>query len=186
MRIRTDGKRLRRGASILAMLAMLMPVVMGGLAISVDLAVIVTARGQLRTAADAAAVAGANRLALPLAAGVPVAAADVTAAQTAAIAVAAGNQVLQVNTTLLANSANTNTGTEDIVVGYINPNDPKRLFTNDPTYLPYFNTVIVKARRDTAHNGPIPAFFSRVFGFQGCSARSNEHGDDPTDRTRQP
>ena len=65
-----------------------------------------------------------NRLALPLAAGVPVAAADVTAAQTAAIAVAAGNQVLQVNTTLLANSANTDTGTEDIVVGYINPNDP--------------------------------------------------------------
>ena len=131
---------------------------------------IVTARGQLRTVADAAALAGANRLALPLAAGVPIAAGDVTAAQTAAIGAAGDNKVLQVASTLLLNPYNTDTGTEDVVVGYINPNDPSRTFTNNATYLPYFNAVLVRARRDPAHNGVIPAFFSRILGFQGALA----------------
>lgn len=170
MRARRAVGRARRGASTLAMLAMVLPVLTGGLALSVDLAVIVTARAQLRTVADAAALAGANRLALPLAAGLPVAAGDVAAAQAAAVVAAAANNVLQTPSTLYLNPYNTDTGTEDVVVGYIDPNDPSRRFTTDYSKSILFNAVKVNARRDAVHNGVIPAFFSRILGFQGALA----------------
>jgi hypothetical protein len=151
------------------MTAMLMPVLVGGVALAVDIGVLATARAQLRTVADSAAMAGANRLALPLAAGNPVASADVTAAQSQAIAVAADNKILQVPATLLPNAQNTDTGTEDMVVGYINPSDPTRTFSNSSSLLPYFNAVKVTARRDATHGGIVPAFFSRIFGNQGAT-----------------
>jgi hypothetical protein len=154
------------------MTAMLMPVLVGGVALAVDIGVLATARAQLRTVADAAAMAGANRLALPLAAGNPVASADVTAAQSQAIAAAADNSILRVPATLLTNSQNTDTGTEDVVVGYINPDpiqNPTRYFTNAPGLTPYFNAVKVTARRDATHDGIVPAFFSRIFGNRGAA-----------------
>lgn len=163
MRARRPRTGRRRGATTLAMTALLMPVLMGGVALAVDVGVRQTALAQLRTAADSAALAAVNRLALTLASGNALATADFTAAQAQAVTAAGDNKVLQAGVSL---------STSDVTFGYIDPNAAanQRTFLTDTSYTPYFNAVKVTTRRDAEHSGIIPAFFGRVLGFSGSNA----------------
>src|SRR4051794_6539543 len=106
-----------KGATVV-ILAALLPVFIGGLALSVDTAVIATARAQLSTAADAAALAGARKLATKQRlAGSVLSDADIASARSEAIAAAGRNTVLGSPALLLANPTNSSSG--DVMVGYL-------------------------------------------------------------------
>ena len=63
MRIRKRAASRRSRGKILVMTAILIPAIMGFMALSTDVAVLATARAQLRTVSDAAALSGAMKLA---------------------------------------------------------------------------------------------------------------------------
>src|SRR3954466_8519023 len=97
-----------KGATVV-ILAALMPVVIGGLALSVDTAVIATARAQLSTVADAAALAGARKLATAgRMKGLDLSSSDIGEAQNETIAAAGRNKVLGASALLLPNASNAN------------------------------------------------------------------------------
>src|SRR3954464_15717750 len=102
-----------KGATVV-ILAALMPVVIGGLALSVDTAVIATARAQLSTVADASALAGARKLATAgRLKGLYLSSSDIGTAQDEAVAAAGRNKVLGDPALLLPNTSNANTGSAD-------------------------------------------------------------------------
>src|SRR5437867_3180740 len=108
-----------RGAAAVVFAAML-PALIGFTALSVDTSIVAVARSQLSTAVDSAALAGATRLASQqrlLA--YPVGTSDVNDAQTRAIQFASSNKVLGNAALVLPNLTNANTGTEDLVLGYL-------------------------------------------------------------------
>lgn len=149
--------RTRRG-KFLAAIALLMPVLVGGLAVSVDTAVVAQARGQLQTVADASALAGVTKLAndARVARGVVNLSSEINAAQGQAVAYGPRNSVL--TSPAVVNSS-------DVVVGYIDPsNRAAPLSTATPSL---FNSVQVTANRDHDHTGLVPSFFSAVLGNNG-------------------
>ncbi len=158
-----------KGATVI--IAVLLPVVIGGLALSVDTAVIATARAQLSTVADAAALAGARKLvSTQRRNGSVISGEDVTVAQVAAKDVAWLNKVLGSEALLLLNGSNANSGSEDIVVGYISkPTDQAEAVSTSVANMPFANTVMVTARRDASHSGVVPSFFSRFWNNNGSS-----------------
>jgi Flp pilus assembly protein TadG len=160
----------RRG-NILALTAVLSPVLIGMMAFSADLAVISAARGQLRTSADAAALAGAQELATRQRLQMyPAASADVAAALGQAVAYAGRNNVLGVPSKLDSNPSNLDTGTQSVVAGYLaRPYDATAPFQTSVGMIPYYNAVQVRAVRDATHGGAVPAFFSRLWGRRGTS-----------------
>src|SRR5690242_16858034 len=84
-----------RDGKVLVMTAALMPVLVGGLAVSVDTAILAASRAQLSTAADAAALAGARQLASQQhLSGGSIGSAEINAAVTQAIAFAGQNNAL--------------------------------------------------------------------------------------------
>ncbi|MEJ7637941.1 MAG: pilus assembly protein TadG-related protein [Singulisphaera sp.] len=169
-RISPRRTRRHKGATIVIIAAML-PVVIGGLALSVDTAVIATARAQLSTAADAAALAGARKLAdRRLVLNGIISGANVTSAHDEAIAAAGRNKVLGTSALLLTNASNANSGSEDVVVGYISkPTDQAEAVSTSAANMPYANTVKVTARRDASHSGVVPSFFSKFWNNNGSS-----------------
>src|SRR5205823_5354771 len=144
--------RERRGQA-LVLTAILMPVLVGFVALAVDIGGIATAKAQLQTAADAAALAGARQLASDQRLhGGPVGLAEIGSAQTQTLQFASANKVLGGAAVLLPNASNANTGNEDLVVGYLsNPFDPSQPLKTDSTVVPYFNTVLVRASRSASH-----------------------------------
>lgn len=164
------SKRSSEGTTIV-LFAVMMPVIIGGLALSVDTAVTATAKAQLQTAADAAALAGARHLALSARlSGSVLNSSDIQTAHNQAIAAATRNTVLGVAARLLPNAANTNTGSEDVVVGYFaDLSSTTESLSTASTLLPYANTVKVTARRDANHDGTIPNFFSRLWTTNGST-----------------
>jgi hypothetical protein len=174
--------RWRRG-SVLPFLTFSLTLFVGLLALSVDTAVMGVAQSQLQSVADSAALAGALGLASQqrLQMG-SVGTAELTAADNDAIQFAQANNVLGTPSTLLSNTTDTNTGTEDIVVGYMaSPLNPSPALTVGPSssaYMspalqtssamqPYFNTVVVEAARSATHTGVVPAYFSAILGNRG-------------------
>lgn len=157
-----------KGATIV-ILAALLPVILGGLALSVDTAVIATARAQLSTVADAAALAGARKLATSQRlGGGTVSTADIAAAHNEAIAAAGRNKVLGTSALLLPNASNANDASQDVVVGYLSrPTDQMEAVSTSAPNLPYANTVRVTSRRDASHSGVVPSFFSKFFNHNG-------------------
>jgi Flp pilus assembly protein TadG len=157
----------RRGAAAMVF-ALLLPVLVGFIALSVDTSIIAAARSQLSTAADAAALAGAQQLANEYRVrGVTDMSSQITTANDSAIAFAAKNKVFNQPVSLVAGTIWTNSG--DIQVGYLDPNNPHSSLVTTPALAPTFNSVQVTARRDTSRGGQIPTFFSSLMGFRGGS-----------------
>jgi Flp pilus assembly protein TadG len=187
--IQRAGGRWR--GSVLPLVALMLPIAVGLLAFSVDTAVLGVAKAQLQSVSDSAALAGALALATSerLEMG-SIAAGDVTNAQNQAVQFAHSNKVLGTGALLLSNAANTNTGTEDIVVGYMtSPLSPTPALQTAPAtqpymspalqtssaMLPYSNTGVVQASRSATHTGVVPAFFSAVLGNSGFGRRASRH-----------
>ena len=168
MRSRGSGvRRGRRRGGVAVIFAALLPAFVGMIALSVDLAALSVAKGQIGTAADAAALAGARRLFTDnhLVAGADMTA-EIAAAQSSATSIAAGNPILGASPVILANASNSAGG--DIVVGYYNSSSSPASFTTGVSTSLY-NAVQVRIARDATHGGVVPALFSRLMGSSGSS-----------------
>lgn len=143
-----------------------MPAVLGLLALSTDIAVLTTAHAQLGTVADAASLAGAMQLADEYRVrGTTNLTVETSAARARAQSVGQSNSVLNSNAVINRNTANDPGG--DVVIGYVNPANPKGGISTSSLYQPLFNAVLVRATRDANHGGLVPAFFSKAWGNQG-------------------
>src|SRR5438045_1592637 len=117
-------RRRRTRGSAAMMFGFLLPVFVGLMGLSVDMAVIATARSQLSTAADAAAMAGAQQLANEYRVrGTTNLTSTITAANAQVAAFTSANSVLGQTVSVVQNTGNT-AGTGDVLVGYINPATP--------------------------------------------------------------
>jgi Flp pilus assembly protein TadG len=154
--------------------ALLLPVIIGILALSIDSGVLCLARAQLSSAADAAALAGAQQLASDTRL---TGAANMTSlialANNQAVSLAGRNQVLGQPVDVVGNPYNTvDSSATDVLVGYI---DPTAAYSSSSTLLTtpasaqLFNAVSVTASRSPSRTGVVPAFFSSVMGFHGSS-----------------
>lgn len=159
----------RRRGKILIMTALMLPASLGMVALGVDSGVLAMSKSQLRTATDSAALAGAAHLATTARLQVgPVTSGDVSAARSKAVEFASYNKVFGVSTKLASNASNANTGAEDVVFGYsTRPFDATKPLLTDAAWLPYFNTVLVRASRTKASGGQVPAQFSAIWGRAG-------------------
>ncbi len=143
----------RRSGKILVMTGLLMPVLVGGVALSVDTGVIGTADAQLKTATDAAALAGARELAsVSRFKGTTDISAEITSARSRAIGRGLTNAVLGTPPTIRS---------EDVSVGYHELNNPGASFFRTDVAHNLYNSVQVKAARTS-----IPNYFGRIFGNQ--------------------
>ncbi len=150
------------------LLAVLLPVVVGFAALSVDTAVVSVARAQMSTAADAAALAGALQLATEnRVQGGTNLSAELTAANTQAVALATANFVLGATPVVNPNIANNSGG--QIMVGYLDPNNPQSTLDSSSASTTLFNSVQVQMFRDSSHGGAVPTIFAQLMGFHGTN-----------------
>ncbi len=158
--------RVPRGVS-LAMSALLTPVLVGFLAVSVDTALLATGRNQLRTAADAGALAGAvNLIDQYNKYGTSSVSTQIASAQAQARAIGQSNKVLGQASVFLDNASNSASG--DVVVGYVNPTT--RAWTPPPlSALLMPNSVRVNGYRNANHSGDVALAFGKIYGFGSTS-----------------
>ena len=150
------------------LIAVMLPAFVGFAALSVDTAVVAVARTQLSTAADAAALAGAMKLATETRVrGGTDLTAELTAANSQAISLATANRVLGATPVVNANNANTSGG--QIMVGYLNPANPQATLDSSSASTKLFNSVQVKMIRDSSHGGAVPTVFAQLMGFRGSN-----------------
>jgi hypothetical protein len=153
----------KRSGKFLAFTALLGVVLLGFAALSVDIGVLSAVRAQLKTVADAGALAGARRLVsdnrlnpsyTPTT--------EVATARSAALSFGGANVVLGQAASVLSS---------DVAVGYkrTSPADPTDS-TFTATTSPNTNSVQLTATRDGSHGGVVPAYFSRVWSSAGTSA----------------
>lgn len=148
----------RRGAAAV-FVAVSVTALVGVAALAIDVGVLYNARSELQRAADASALAGAEKL-LDLdrlkGTGMGNVADDLAAAAQEARTFASRNKILNVNPGVLDS---------DITIGFLrNPSNlSEPIDTSDPSL---FNTVQIKLRRDSSSNGSISLFFGRIFGLQ--------------------
>jgi Flp pilus assembly protein TadG len=165
MRLGKRKLRLTRRGKVLVMTALLLPALMGGMAVSIDYGVIAAAQAELRTAADGAALAGAMQLADEnRVRGVSNLSPEISAAQAAATSTAQSNKVLNTAPVIVANGGNASGG--DIVVGYLDPNNVNASISSSASTLLY-NAVSVTTSRNSSHTGVIPTFFGGAIGLSG-------------------
>lgn len=140
----------RKGA-VLPLVAALSVIIIGMLAFAVDLGYVSLVRGQMQSAADAAALAAASQLLdRDMLHGDPYQ--STTSADAQATAFSTANK---------AGGVSLGLGTGDITYGYIaNPKDPSSPF--DTTRRPY-NSAQVRVRRTSAQNGELGLFFAPIF-----------------------
>lgn len=150
----------RRGV-VIPLVALLMTLLLGMVAFTVDLGYLTKTRQELQTSADAAALAGATQLLnRNLLIGDYSAAFVISDAQFQAKKFANLNAAANVPIQLSSNATNSVAG--DMVCGYLaNPRDPNCVLTTTTTP---FNAVKVIARRDSQANGSLNLFFARVLG----------------------
>jgi hypothetical protein len=157
-----------RRAVAATLFGLLLPAFIGMSSLAVDVAMIATARGQLRVAADAAALAAAvklgtqNRLR-----GTSDLSAEISAANEQAYSFARKNKVLNAAPVLSLNATNQPGG--DIVVGRRVENDPSAPLDTSAAAAPNYDSVQVTLRRDAAHGGVVPTIFAGLTGFPGSS-----------------
>jgi Flp pilus assembly protein TadG len=163
--IRRVIERPRGGVAVMSVV--LLPLLVGFVALAVDVAVIAVARSQLSTAADAAALAGAAQLATEnRVQGGTNLTAEITGANTQAAALGSANYVLGNAPVVNTNSSNTSGG--QIMVGYLDPNNPLSTLDTSSGSTTLFNSVQVTTVRDSSHSGLVPSFFAKIMGFQGA------------------
>jgi Flp pilus assembly protein TadG len=161
--------RFRRGAAVV-LFGLLLPVFIGFVALSVDTSMIAVAQGQLRTAADAAALAGAQQLADEnRVRGATTLTAEITAANNVAIAFAHTNKVLNAAPVISANSGNASAG--QIVVGYLDPSSASSTLNSSSSLASSFNSVQVALSRDATHGGAVPTIFGHLMGYSGANVK---------------
>ncbi len=153
----------KRHGKFLVFTVLFSVVLMGFAALAVDIGVMSATRAQLKTVADAGALAGArqlvsdNRLSSTY---TPTA--EVSTANSKAISVGQAN-------TVFGQAAVIQSG--DVLVGYkrtspADPSDSTWVTRTDPTT----NSVQLTAKRDSTHSGVVPSFFSRIWGSSGSTA----------------
>lgn len=162
-RPRTRG--FRRGIAAV-LVAVLLPVFIGMLALSADVAVLAVAQSQMGTAADAAALAGAWQLATEQRVqGVTDLSTEISAANTEAIALASDNRVLSASPVVNANTSNQAGG--QVLVGFLDPTNPTATLNTSSSWSSLYNSVQVTILRDASHGGPVPTVFAQLMGFKG-------------------
>jgi hypothetical protein len=153
----------RRRGKFLALTVLLGTVLLGFGALAVDVGVLSAVRAQLKTVADAGALAGAQQLVSDNrlnASYTPTT--EVANARSAALTFGQANIVLGQAARVL---------TSDVAIGYkrTTPADPTdSTFTG--TISPNTNSVQLTAARDGSHGGVVPAYFSRIWSSAGTSA----------------
>jgi hypothetical protein len=166
MTFRSNPPRIRR-AAVAPMAALLMTILVGMLAFSIDIGYICAVEAELQNAADAAALAGAQRM------------------QNAFVAYYSPGQTqqnqiyLQVTTDTSnpaspiptaqryaaynqAGGVNIKVPASDISFSYYDGTNPF-IPASYPNYFP--NTITVTTRRDNVANGPLGLFFAQIFGI---------------------
>lgn len=171
---RRGGGHARRGKA-LVLLAIMLPMLCGAMALAVDTGIIGTARSQLRTVSDAAALAGTMELVSPKVRDSRLAKTAnmstlISTARGTARTIGQGNKVLVKAAVLKDNASNDAGG--DVVVGYKPPLAGGALgaFTTDPSKLSLFNSVRVRAQKTTDRGGLIPTPFGSLLGTMGTQA----------------
>ncbi|MEW6253219.1 MAG: pilus assembly protein TadG-related protein [Planctomycetota bacterium] len=168
-RARGRGRAQRR-AGVVIPVTVSLTVILGMGALAVDVGRLYVVRSEMQTAADAAALAGANRLLDEDRLKGSYAMNTVLAeARDATVLVAQRNPVAGLGPVLNPNPGNDPAG--DVVVGYLA--DPENQacqleFTNPER----FNTVRALIRRDEAHQGSIALLFARIFGYDSSNLRT--------------
>lgn len=154
----------RRGS--LTVLAALLSIVMLGLvALAVDVGYVLSSKEELQRCADAAALAAAWEYGKSLSDGYSSDDARVNALAAAgeyADANPVGNRGLE----LVGNPSNAPSG--DVVFGYVS-DFGTGVASFDSSNAHLYNAVRVRVRRDSTKNGELPLFFARVFGREGQS-----------------
>jgi Flp pilus assembly protein TadG len=164
------GRGGRRKGGLAVIFALFLPVFIGMIALAVDVAVIATAQGQINTAADAAAQAGArqlftdNHLTYN-----PSLTSEISAATSNAASIATSNKIL--GTAPVVYQAESGSNAADITVGYLDMSSTTSSIAA-PTSTSLYNAVQVKVARDANHGGPVPALFARLLGSTGTSVSS--------------
>ncbi len=170
MRSMRRERRPSRGSQLTLTVAML-PFIIGTVAIAVDNGVKAVAVGQLRTVADAAALAGAMKLVSEnrLNPNYVTLSTEMTAARGASIATGQANLVLTKSAVIQDNPSNAAGG--QVLIGYLNPTDKVSNSVNSGVAQGLFNSVQVTAIQDAGHGGLVPSFFSKIWGSTGSSAQ---------------
>jgi len=145
-------------------------VLVGFVALAVDLGYLAVARTELQRTADSAAMAAAWELIDEAQlSGDDSLEGAMSAARDQAALLAAANRVCTKSPFLAANAANSPTG--DVVIGTLwnlaDRSEPIS-FANPADY----NVVQVRVRRTSGMNGQIPAFFASIWGIEGYSAQA--------------
>lgn len=136
---------------MLPLVAALSVIIIGMLAFTVDLGYVSLVRGQMQSAADAAALAGASQLLDR----------DMLHGDPYQTLTDADAQASSFSTANKAGGVSLALGTGDITYGYIaNPADANSPFVTD--HRP-FNSAQVRVRRTTAQNGELGLFFAPIF-----------------------
>ena len=173
-RLRNRHPAARRGAVVPLIALMLVPFT-GLVAFAIDIAWIVQSRSDLQSAADAAALAGAEQLmngyvqySLP---GQTLKTSILTTAETSAKTYA--KNFASYNTAGGVSSLTLNDA--DIEFGYT---DASNNYTAAPGYTGYPNTIKVTMRLDSSANGSLKLFFAPIFG-QICGGLAQDILDRP-------
>jgi Flp pilus assembly protein TadG len=155
---------------VAVLIALLLPLFVGFMALSVDTAVIAAARGQLSTAADAASLAAAQQLATEARIrGSTDLTNEITLANAKAASFALANHVLGQGPQIVQNPSNGAAG--DVLVGYLDPTNPHATFQTGTAYISEYNSVRVCLERSANRNGVVPTFFASLMGFRGSSVQ---------------
>ncbi len=157
----------RKGYTI-TMFALLLPVTVGFVALCVDTAMVGVAQGNLQTAADGGALAGAQQLADDYRLqGISDLTNEVAAANAKAQSIGQANYVL--GQAPMIKQDTTNSGQGDILVGYLDPNDPSSTLNTSSATEANWNSVQVTVARSADRVGIVPTYFAQVFGFMGTT-----------------
>jgi hypothetical protein len=148
------------------MAALLLAVLVGMLAFSIDIGYLAVVKGELQNAADAAALAGAARMQGPYvqyyAPGVLNQLAiynSISDTGNANSAVSTAQRFAQAN---VAGNVNITLPSSDVKFSYYDGSGP---FIPAVYPAKFPNTITVKTRRDTTANNPVGLFFAQIFGI---------------------
>lgn len=166
--VRYRNRRSRRGA-VTVLAAIFSIIMLGMVAMSVDVGYMLSMKEEMQRTADAAALAACWDYGKNLADGNDSTVSQ-QSARLAAQQYATNNQVGNTGPQLDANSCNAPEG--DLVFGYVN-DLYSTTSTFDTTSHNLFNAVKVRVRRDENLNGKAPSFFARVFGHNGQALYAN-------------
>ena len=169
---KVPGPALRGKFMILTVI--LLPVILGACALTVDLGLQAAAQGQLRTAADAAALAGARALALEYINNTSEDTATrlgVAVTEAQRISAQGQNRVFGTPVTHLLGSGPGGTG-EDLLVGYIDITSTSSALDTSSGMSDRYNSVRATAARLAARGTALSPAFSWIWGIQGIDVRS--------------